>query len=93
MFPPVAEQFERVVRRAVGWLKPGGELFMIGHDVSNLDEGVGGPQSRELLWDLDEMLGWVSGLEVVEGVTVSRPVDVDGGVAYARDTLLRVRAS
>ena len=89
----VAEQFERVVRRAVGWLKPGGELFMIGHDVSNLDEGVGGPQSRELLWDLDEMLGWVSGLEVVEGVTVSRPVDVDGGVAYARDTLLRVRAS
>jgi SAM-dependent methyltransferase len=89
----VSDRFESVVRRATGWLEPGGELFMIGHDVSNLDGGVGGPQSRELLWDLDLMLQWVSGLEVVEEAVVSRPVEVGGEVAYARDTLLRARAN
>lgn len=51
-----AEPLAELVERAIGWLDPGGELFMIGHDISNLDEGVGGPQVPEILWDLDLML-------------------------------------
>jgi hypothetical protein len=36
-------------RRAVGWLRPGGRLLVLGHDVDNLTAGVGGPQEAELL--------------------------------------------
>jgi SAM-dependent methyltransferase len=84
-----AEPLQRLVERATGWLAPGGELFMIGHDLTNLDDGVGGPQVPELLWDLDPMLEWLGELRVAEGGVVDRPVEVDGDVAYAKDTILR----
>lgn len=86
-----AEALADLVGRARGWLEPGGELFMIGHDLSNLDEGVGGPQVPDLLWDLDLMLGWLGDLRTVEGGIVRRPVEVDGDIAYARDVLIRAR--
>jgi SAM-dependent methyltransferase len=84
-----AEPLAELVERAIRWLNPGGELFMIGHDISNLDEGVGGPQVPEILWDLDLMLEWIGGLRLVEGGIVKRPVEVDGDIEYARDTLIR----
>lgn len=87
-----ADPLSGLVTRATGWLEPGGELFMVGHDISNLDEGVGGPQVPERLWDLDLMLEWLVGLRVVEAGVVERPVEVDGEIRHARDTLIRVRA-
>lgn len=86
-----AEPLAELVERAIGWLNPGGELFMIGHDISNLDEGVGGPQVPEILWDLDLMLEWLGDLKLIEGGIVERPVEVDGDIGYARDTLIRAR--
>lgn len=86
-----AEPLSDLVRRAREWLNPGGELFMVGHDISNLDEGVGGPQVAELLWDLNLILEWLGDLRVIEGGIARRPVEVDGDVAYARDTLVRAR--
>lgn len=88
-----AEPLSDVVRRAGTWVDPGGELFMVGHDISNLDEGVGGPQVPEILWDLDLMLEWLGDLHVVEAGIAKRPVEVDADIAYARDTLIRARAS
>ena len=35
-----------VLTRAVGWLRPGGRLLVLGHDVGNIACGVGGPRSR-----------------------------------------------
>jgi len=87
-----AEPLSDLVRKCVTWLSPGGELFMVGHDVSNLDEGVGGPQVPEILWDLDLILSWIEGLRVVEAGVVDRPVEVDGDILYARDTLVRAQA-
>jgi SAM-dependent methyltransferase len=84
-----AEPLAELVERVRDWLNPGGELFMIGHDISNLDEGVGGPQVPEILWDLDLMLEWLGDLRLVEGGIVPRPVEVDGDIEYARDTLIR----
>ena len=69
-----------------------GELFMIGHDLSNLDEGVGGPQVPEILWELDLILEWLGDLRVIEGGIVRRPVEVDADIAYARDCLIRAVA-
>lgn len=87
--PP--SQMEVVVRRVVGWLKPGGELFLIGHDKSNLEEGHGGPQVPEILNEVGATLEWLEGMEVVEAQVVRRPVEADEGVVYARDTLVRAR--
>lgn len=87
-----AEPLSDLVRKVGGWLAPGGELFMVGHDVSNLDEGIGGPQVLEILWDQDLILEWLGDLRIIEGGIVRRPVEVDGDIAYARDTLIRARA-
>ncbi len=85
-----SSSLEQVVRRAESWLAPGGELFMIGHDRSNLELGHGGPQYLEILWDLDLLISWSSG-DLVESAVVRRPVETDDGVAFALDTLVRVR--
>jgi hypothetical protein len=38
-----------VLTRAVGWLRPGGRLLVLGHDVDNVASGVGGPQDPSIL--------------------------------------------
>jgi SAM-dependent methyltransferase len=85
--------FEPLVRRAKDWLLPGGELFLIGHDVSNIEDGWGGPQYPDLLWDLPLVLEWLDGMLIVESEVVNRPVDTDEGRKFARDTLIRARAT
>ncbi|HET7846733.1 MAG TPA: methyltransferase domain-containing protein, partial [Acidimicrobiia bacterium] len=65
-------EYEKVVHRAMEWLVPGGELFMIGHDVSNIEHVHGGPQYPEILWNVEEMIGWMEGLIIVEGQVVRR---------------------
>lgn len=86
-------KLESLVRATSAWLRPGGELFMIGHDVSNIQEGIGGPQVPEILWEADSILEWLGDLRVIEGGVVERPVEVDGDVRYARDTLIRAGAT
>jgi SAM-dependent methyltransferase len=85
-------QMREAVRRVVGWLNPGGELFLIGHDVSNLEDGHGGPQVPEILNEVEAILEWIEGMDVIEAQVVRRPVETDEGVVYARDTLVRARA-
>jgi len=47
--------------RAVGWLRPGGRLLVLGHDVANIEHGVGGPQEPAILHSV-ERLGPVADL-------------------------------
>ena len=81
----------RVVERVVSWLKPGGELFLIGHDESNIAEGHGGPQVPEILTRVEATVEWLEGLELVEAQVVKRPVATDDGRVFARDALVRAR--
>jgi len=64
-------------RRAVA---PGGTVVVIGHDVRNIAEGVGGPQDPDILLDpttlateLSEGRGDGPGLAVIRAETVVRP--------------------
>ena len=88
-----ADDFESVVRTAVGRLAEGGELFMIGHDLSNLVAGWGGPQYPEILWEVDNIVSWIDGLSMRESGVVRRPADTEEGRQYARDALIRARRS
>ncbi len=90
LIPPA---FEQVVRKSRGWLAPGGELFFIGHDVSNLAGGWGGPQYPEVLWEIPMVLDWLEGTTIIEAEVVNRPVETDDGRKYARDTLVRARTA
>ena len=40
---------EPLLGRAAGWLESGGRLVVIAHDRENLERGVGGPQTPEVL--------------------------------------------
>ncbi|MGB7860234.1 MAG: class I SAM-dependent methyltransferase [Acidimicrobiia bacterium] len=87
-----AQELRDVVVRASGWLGPGGELFMIGHDRSNIEDGHGGPQVPEILWDVDEIASWLDHMVLTEALVVRRPVETDAGTSFARDSLIRARA-
>ena len=85
------------MRAAARTLAPGGVLLIIGHDATNLTEGYGGPQDRELLYsakdisaDLQDMIS--SGvLDVERADRVAREVDTDQGPRVAWDVLFRAR--
>lgn len=82
--------FEPLVRRAATWLAPGGDLFLIGHDRSNLEHGVGGPPVPDALWEVDRIVSWLDGMEIVEAGIVER--EVEGESRPALDALVRARA-
>jgi SAM-dependent methyltransferase len=85
------DEFEPLIQRVVTWLAPGGELFMVGHDRSNIEHGVGGPQVPAILWDIEEIVPWLNGLDILEAEIVEREVVSDNGPRVALDTLIRAR--
>lgn len=95
-YEPAAEAFDLVAivylhlqatdRRAVlarseRALKPGGSIVIVGHDLRNLDEGVGGPQDPAVLMSPDALVEELGGCEILRGETVRRDVPDHGGIA------------
>jgi SAM-dependent methyltransferase len=70
--------------RAVSWLRPGGRLLVLGHDVENITAGVGGPQEPAILHSVDR-LAPVAALLDVDRLEQVRRETPDG---TALDTLL-----
>lgn len=87
-----ADRLAALLERVKDWLEPGAELFLIGHDRSNIEHGVGGPQEPEILWDVGEVVGWLGDLEIIEAGVVDRRVEIEGEAARAKDALIRARA-
>ncbi len=85
------DEFEPLIRRVVTWLAPGGELFMVGHHRSNIEHGVGGPQVPAVLWDIEEIVPWLNGLDILEAEIVEREVAGENGQRVALDALIRAR--
>jgi SAM-dependent methyltransferase len=78
-----------VLARAAAALVPGGTAFVIGHDLTNLTEGVGGPQDPEVLYTPEAIRAELPGLRILRAERVQRTVEQDGGAATAVDTLVR----
>ena len=79
----------RVLAGAAAALVRGGTLLVIGHDLANLTEGVGGPQSPDVLYTPEAITAGLPGLRIVRAERVRRAVERDGGQATAVDTLVR----
>ncbi len=79
----------RVLAGAAAALVPGGTLLVVGHDLANLTEGVGGPSSPEVLYTPEAITAALTGLSIIRAERVRRSVERDGGQAIAVDTLVR----
>ncbi|MDI9917873.1 class I SAM-dependent methyltransferase [Rhodococcus sp. IEGM 1379] len=51
-----APELISVVNRAINSLKPDGILMILGHDRSNVDYGVGGPEDPEILYTPEDLM-------------------------------------
>jgi len=78
-----------VLRRACSALAAGGEILVVGHDLTNLSDGVGGPRDPALLYSPAAIAAELRGLSIGRAERVRRPVEVDGQVHHAIDTLVR----
>jgi SAM-dependent methyltransferase len=84
-----AELRATVLRRAAAALALGGTLLAVGHDLTNLTEGVGGPQYPDVLYTPEDITAELSGLRVIRAERVRRAVERDGVSGTAIDTLVR----
>lgn len=85
---PAAER-RVVLARAAAALAPGGTFLLVGHDLVNLTDGVGGPRDPDLLFTPDDIAAELPGLEIEKAERVLR--DVDGEDRPAIDALVRAR--
>src|SRR4029453_10722167 len=58
--------------RAAGALAPGGTFLLLGHDRTNMTDGVGGPSDPDILYTAREIAGELPGLEIDKATTVLR---------------------
>lgn len=79
--------------RAAAAVAPAGTLLILGHDRSNLLDGVGGPADPAVLLTVDEVVADLTGtgLHVERAEVITRGVDVAGQRAQARDCLVVAR--
>jgi SAM-dependent methyltransferase len=84
-----AEEVNTVLVRASRALAPGGTFLLLGHDLLNLTEGVGGPSDPGVLFTADDITSQLDGLDVEKAERVLR--DVADSDRPAIDVLVRAR--
>ncbi len=84
-----AEERRLVLSRAAGALAPGGTFLLVGHDSTNLTDGVGGPSDPAVLYTPDDIVAELPELEIEEAEHVLR--DIEGEARPAIDALVRAR--
>ena len=68
--PP--DERRAVYERAAAAVRPGGSLLVVGHDRSNLVDGVGGPQDATVLFTPAEVAAELTGFSVVKSEVIRR---------------------
>lgn len=84
-----AGELRLVLSRATAAVTPGGTLLLVGHDSTNLTDGVGGPSEPSVLYTPDDIVAELRGLEIEKAERVLR--DVEGAERPAIDALVRAR--
>lgn len=89
---PAGEIAAAVAAAATG-VAPGGALLFVAHALDNLEHGVGGPQSPDVLYTPEQIaaLATANGLTVERAEHVLRPVDTPAGTKDAIDLIVLAR--
>ena len=88
-----ADERRIVLGRAAAALADGGVLLVIGHDVSNLTMGHGGPKDASILFTPDDIRADLDGLRIERAERVQRLVHDAEGEHEAIDALVRADRS
>ena len=83
------DELRRALRHAGDAVRPGGTLFVLGHDTTNLVDGYGGPRDAAVLFTPEDVIGGLDGLVVERAEKVERTVSLADGEAVAIDALVR----
>jgi SAM-dependent methyltransferase len=86
-----ADERRAVLAGAAEALAAGGTLVLVGHDLTNMTDGVGGPSDPRLLCTPDDIASELPALEIEKAERVYR--DVAGADRPAIDALVRARRS
>jgi SAM-dependent methyltransferase len=84
-----ADERRVVLERAASAVAPGGTFLLLGHDLTNITDGVGGPSNPSILYTPDDIAAELPGLEIEKAERVLR--DVAGEERDAIDALVRAR--
>ena len=84
-----AAELRLVLSRAAAAVAPGGTFLLVGHDSTNLTDGVGGPSEPSVLYSPDDIVAELGGLEIEKAERVLRPVA--GAERPAIDALVKGR--
>lgn len=84
-----ADEMRDVLAKAARSLAPGGTFLLVGHDLTNLTEGAGGPQDPSILHTPETVADALPDLRITRADRVHRPVTVEGEPREAIDTLVR----
>jgi SAM-dependent methyltransferase len=79
----------RALQRAASALAVGGVLLVVGHDSTNLVDGIGGPQDPAVLFSPDDVAGDLEGLQIERAERARRPVATEQGEVDAIDAIVR----
>jgi len=85
----VRDELQAVIGRAAGSVAPDGTFLLVGHDLLNLAEGVGGPSSAEVLYTPEDVTACLGDLAVERAERIER--DVPGESRPAIDCFVRAR--
>ena len=85
------EERGTVLGRAADALAPEGTLLVVGHDVQNLTDGVGGPSDPSVLYSASDVVAELRGLQIDRAEQRLR--NVEGEERRAIDVLVRARLS
>lgn len=82
----------RAIRHAVERVAPGGVLLVVGHDTTNLTQGVGGPQDPAVLFTPEDVVADIpDGFTIEVAQRVHRHVTTPEGDRTAVDALVVAR--
>jgi SAM-dependent methyltransferase len=82
-----ASERRQVLAAAAEAVAPAGTLLLVGHDLLNATEGVGGPRDPNVLYTPEDIVAELPGLEIEKAERVLR--DVENADRPAIDALVR----
>lgn len=54
----------RLLRRVSDWVRPGGAVFVVAHDKTNVQRGHGGPPDESVCYSVEQTVAALAGLRV-----------------------------